>query len=143
VLAVFDPILQDAKISHATQFADADLFIQGSVALVEAVITNFVTNSVQAFEREGSPIVKRSINITTEVSGKWLLIDFSDSGPGITDLKVEEIWLPGRTTLPGGTGFGLTIVRDAVADLGGSVRAVARGELGGAEFIVKLPLIGD
>ncbi len=143
VLGVFDPILQDAKILASRQSADGEFYIQGSVALVEAIITNFLTNSVQAFNREGSPVVKRTIVITTEVSGTWLLIDFSDNGPGITDIKLDEIWLPGRTTVPGGTGFGLTIVRDAVADLGGSVRAIARGELDGAEFIVKLPLLGD
>ena len=143
MLEVFEPILQDAKISSSRQSTDSELFIQGSVALVEAIVTNFLTNSVQAFNREGSPAVKRRIIITTEVSGNSVLIDFSDNGPGITDIKLDEIWLPGRTTMPGGTGFGLTIVRDAVADLGGNVRAIARGQMGGAEFIVRLPLLGD
>jgi hypothetical protein len=27
--------------------------------------------------------------------------------------------------------------------LGGSVNAISNGELGGAEFIVRLPLVGD
>jgi C4-dicarboxylate-specific signal transduction histidine kinase len=34
-------------------------------------------------------------------------------------------------------------VKDAVADLGGSVKAIAHSELGGAEFIVRLPIVGD
>ena len=143
VLEVFEPILLDAKISASRQSVDSNSFIQGSVALVEAIITNFLTNSVQAFNREDSQPDKRKVMITTEVSGNFLLIDFSDNGPGITDIKLDDIWLPGRTTLAGGTGFGLTIVRDAVADLGGNVRAIARGQLGGAEFIVSLPLMGD
>ena len=42
---------------------------------------------------------------------------------------------------PGPTGFGLTIVKDSVADLGGKVGVIPRGELGGAEFIVELPII--
>lgn len=143
VLHVFDPILQDAKISALRESADAEIHILGSIALLEAIITNFITNSVQAFNREGAPSVVRRIAMTTEVSGKWALITFSDNGPGIDDIKLSEIWLPGRTTIAGGTGFGLTIVRDVVTDLGGSVSTIAHGELGGAEFIVKLPLIGD
>ena len=66
-----------------------------------------------------------------------------DNGPGIRHLTLDEIWLPGRTTVAGGTGLGLTIVRDSVTDLGGSVRAVASGELGGAEFIIELPVAGE
>ena len=143
VLEVFEPILEDAKIVASRQSADAELYIDGSVALLEAIITNFLTNAVQAFNREGSPAVKRKVVITTDVSAKWVLINFSDNGPGISGIKIDEIWLPGRTTVPGGTGFGLTIVRDAVTDLGGTVRAIARGDLGGAEFIVRLPVVGD
>jgi signal transduction histidine kinase len=70
-----------------------------------------------------------------------LELRFMDNGPGIKGLDLEEIWLPGRTTIPAGTGLGLTIVRDSVVDLGGEIWAVANGELGGAEFVVKLPLV--
>ena len=52
------------------------------------------------------------------------------------------VWLPGVTTRPNGTGLGLTIVRDAVLDLGGSVDAVEQGELGGAEILIELPILG-
>jgi len=51
--------------------------------------------------------------------------------------------LPGVTTTPGGTGFGLTIVKDSVRDMGGKVKAIGNGELGGAEFLVELPLSGN
>lgn len=64
-----------------------------------------------------------------------------DSGPGIRGLEIKDIWLPGQTTTPGGTGLGLTIVRDVVADLGGTVTAVPSGEMGGAEVAIELPVI--
>ncbi len=64
-----------------------------------------------------------------------------DNGLGIINIGTDEIWLPGRTTLEDGTGLGLVIVKDSVADLGGEATAVAHGELGGAEFIVNTPLL--
>jgi len=63
-----------------------------------------------------------------------------DNGPGIRGLTVDEIWLPGKTTTPNGTGLGLTIVRDAVVDLGGKTYAISSSEFGGAEIIVELPI---
>ena len=72
-----------------------------------------------------------------------LTVSFMDSGPGFADIPLEEIWLPGRTTDKDdrGTGFGLTIVRDSIKDLGGEVSSSADCNLGGAEFIVTLPVV--
>ena len=58
-------------------------------------------------------------------------------------IRRSEIWLPGRTTRKNGTGLGLTIVRDAVNDLGGRVEAVENGPRGGAVIKVQLPIIGE
>ena len=39
-------------------------------------------------------------------------------------------------------GLGLTIVRDAVKDLGGNVDAVENGRHGGAVILLDLPILG-
>ena len=65
----------------------------------------------------------------------------SDNGPGIDGINKRDIWLPGRTTRKNGTGLGLTIVRDASEDLGGEVDAEQRGDLGGADIMVQLPIL--
>ncbi|MCY4668553.1 MAG: ATP-binding protein, partial [Rhodococcus sp.] len=75
--------------------------------------------------------------------GGRVLIGVLDNGPGIRPQLADRVWLPGVTSDDNGTGLGLTIVRDTVVDLGGEARAVARGELGGAEFIIDLPLTGS
>jgi C4-dicarboxylate-specific signal transduction histidine kinase len=99
-----------------------------------------LANSLKAFE-EGTA-GERRIVIATAVDDGWLTIRAMDNGPGIQGLSVEDIWLPGETTYPNGTGLGLTIVRDTVNDLGGSVSAIAHGELGGAEIIINIPILG-
>ena len=70
-----------------------------------------------------------------------MLLRVLDNGPAIDGLSINDIWLPGQSTTPEGTGLGLTIAKDAVTELGGTIEAKARGELGGAEFIVELPLL--
>ena len=83
-----------------------------------------------AFEDAGTR--RRIIQINSQISGDRWQLSVSDNGPGIVGIPMTDIWLPGETTRKHGTGLGLTIVRDAAKDLGGSVRAIEKGELGGA-----------
>jgi signal transduction histidine kinase len=60
----------------------------------------------------------------------------------------EHIFLPmqsGKRDLSGntiGTGMGLAIVKNHIVDhVGGEVFAVAKSQLGGAEFLFKLPIL--
>ncbi|EAQ64859.1 Histidine Kinase [Marinomonas sp. MED121] len=108
--------------------------LNGSLCILEAIITNCLTNSMKAFRSDGFDVDTRKIEILVKQSSQNLLIRISDNGPGITEISTEDIWLPGVTTVEDGTGFGLTIVRDSVSDLGGSCRLDAKGSLGGATF---------
>jgi len=115
-------------------------YVQGAPAAVESVVTNLINNALAAFETANGET--RALRVNASVSGDVWELKVADSGPGITGISLDEIWLPGHTMRPHGTGLGLTIVRDAVADLSGTVAAQAFGELGGATFIVKIPVIG-
>ena len=137
---LFEPFFAKAKIKVPYEYFSSKVYIVGSIALLEAIVTNLVTNSINAFNVAGARTEGREIDIRTEVSGNHVDLRILDNGPGISGLTLDEIWLPGRTTTPGGTGFGLTIVKDSVSDLGGKVYAIAKGELGGAEFMISLPL---
>lgn len=139
--ALFEPLLSDAKVEVRLELVDSNPVLRGSVAALEAIIANLLTNAVNAFVLDGKA-PSRKVVIRTEVSGDMLLLRVLDNGSGIRNLSLDDIWLPGQTTVPGGTGLGLTIVKDSAIDLGGSAHAVAQGELGGAEFAIELPIIG-
>jgi signal transduction histidine kinase len=137
---LFTPFLADAKITPTLNLVDTDPIVHGTEATVQAIVANLVTNVINAFTKKGTRVKDRQLLITTEITRDRLILRVMDNGPGITDISMDDIWLPGQTTITGGTGLGLTIVRDATTDLGGKVRAIARGELGGAEFVTELPL---
>jgi len=139
---LFCPFLQEAKVDFKTELKADSPAVYGSVASLESILANLITNSLNAFSYENAPPVQRQIVVRTEKNGRGLVLKVLDNGPGIDGLSLAEIWLPGQTTTPGGTGLGLTIVKDAVTELSGTAEALARGELGGAEFIVELPLLG-
>lgn len=141
IVELFKPFFDDAKIEVIKVKADSNPRIRGSIALLESVITNFLTNTINAFNVEGGRNEGRQVIIRTEFSGNYVRIKVLDNGSGISGIEIDKIWLPGETTTSG-TGLGLTIVKDCVADLGGKVQVIPHGELGGAEFIVELPLVG-
>lgn len=140
VLEVFDPFLAGRDVTLEQKLSPAKPFLQGTEAAVESIVTNFLNNSLAAFEDSSNP--QRLLAISSEILEDVWLFRVSDNGPGIEGIGLREIWLPGNTRRPGGTGLGLTIVRDAVADLGGTVSAEAHGELDGATFTVELPILG-
>jgi len=139
VVEVFRPIAERSKVRIETDWPSSTACVFGSVALIEAIAANLLTNSIKAL-RDVSPAEGRIIRIAAEVGGAALWVTHGDNGPGIVDLSLEEIWIPGRTSYENGTGFGLTIVRDSTSDLGGRVEAKKHGAYGGAEFTFQLPL---
>jgi signal transduction histidine kinase len=143
VLALFRPFLEDAKI-HATAdlVDDAVPAVVGTVSALESVLANLLMNAAYALMYASPKPPRCSVSVQTSLSGGMLVLRVMDNGPGVTGIPLDEIWLPGRTTKTRGTGLGLTIVRDTVADLQGTVRVVSPGEMGGAEFVAALPLKG-
>jgi len=140
LLKTFTPFLIEREVNIIAELAPCEPFLRGSEAALESIITNFLNNSIFWFA--GMQILERKVIIRTQVKENILTLRVLDNGPGIVGISKKNIWLPGETTRPNGTGLGLTIVRDAVADLGGTVDAIEHGELGGAEFIIELPILG-
>jgi len=141
VLGMFRPFLADRKVSVVTDFVPAQPYLRGSRAAIECVMTNLFDNSLVWFDKAHGR--EHEVLVRTALHDRTLTIQFHDNGPGIEGVSTRDVWLPGETTRPNGTGLGLTIVHDAVKDLGGNVEAIAHGELGGASFLLELPVLGS
>lgn len=94
---------------------------------LEAVLFNFLTNSIKALDREG--LANRRIAVDAqEVSGR-IVLRFQDTGRGIDPAIRDAVFEPFVTSssasdseLGTGTGLGLKIVADIAEANGGSVR---------------------
>lgn len=140
IIELYDPFIKDRDTKITTEFDQGNPYLRGSVAAVESIISNLLNNSLVAFEdREPRD---RKVIIRTVVLSKSIELRVLDNGIGIIGINKKDIWLPGQTTRKNGTGLGLTIVKDAVSDLGGNVDAIEKSEFGGAEIIIELPILG-
>ena len=140
IIKMLEPFFKEAKINVKRDYLDSEISVFGSKASLQSIFVNLVTNAMNAFIYSGCKRDSRIIMFRTSVTKNTVQIHIMDNGPGIRGLTVDEIWLPGKTTTPNGTGLGLTIVRDAVVDLGGKTYAISSSEFGGAEIIVELPI---
>lgn len=140
VLITYAPFFEGRDVKLIKELASGNPFLRGQPAALESIFANLLNNSMAAFEDAGTE--RRIIQVTSQISGDRWQLSVSDNGPGIVGIPMTDIWLPGETTRKHGTGLGLTIVRDAAKDLGGSVHATEKGELGGAVITVELPIIG-
>lgn len=106
---------------------------------VITVLGNLIDNAVDV--SEGGADAGVSVRIRDDAG---LVIDVTDSGPGVPQEKRESIFARGVTSkpeVPGGRGIGLALVRLVSAQHGGTVD-VTDAPTGGAVFTVTLPRAG-
>ena len=69
----------------------------------------------------------------------WIVITFTDTGPGIDPNIAETLFEPFVTTKETGTGIGLSICQQIATAHGGVLSACNRSDASGAEFKLMLP----
>jgi len=104
--------------------------------LLREVLLLLAQNAAEAVGGSGE------IQLETLTENGGLRIDVRDSGPGVTADMRKNLFRPGRTTKPGGSGFGLFLARRLVESYGGSLTSDAPGARG-AVFSVHLPVQGN
>lgn len=103
--------------------------------LMEWVVENIVKNAIDAMEGKG----KLCIVLTPKE--KNVLLDFIDTGRGITHREFKKVFRPGYTTKQRGWGLGLSLVRRIVEEYHKGKVYVKQSEIGvGTTIRVELPL---
>ncbi len=98
------------------------------------VFFNLISNAVEAMEETGGG----TLTVTTKREKNNVVIEFSDTGPGVA--RPDLVFDPFYTTKPigKGTGLGLSICYGIVREHDGAISCFNRHE-GGATFRVELP----
>jgi two-component system, NtrC family, nitrogen regulation sensor histidine kinase NtrY len=101
---------------------------------IRRVLINLFENATDAIDEGGA------IQISTKIldGKKWVRIEFSDNGAGISSSDREKLFLPHFTTKKRGTGLGLAIVNRIIIDHNGTIK-VQDNYPKGTTFIIDLP----
>ena len=138
-VGLVDHELRLREVALETELDPALPSVRGDRYQIQQVVVNLVTNALQAVEDNpaGRP---RSIRIVTTTDDRFVGLQVADTGPGVADDAVSQIFTPFFTTkAPGtGTGLGLAIAFRIVEGHGGQL-SVRRSTGGGAEFVMRLP----
>lgn len=137
-LDTFAYFLEQAGVTVQCDFAEGDL-VRVAPAALEVVAANMIVNAIAAFYGDRRPDASRQLQVKTTTDERFVTLEVSDSGPGFQRISAEDVWKLGETRREGGSGLGLTIVRDTVNDLGGTTEAFSPGTMGGATFLVRFP----
>ena len=113
---------------------------------LEQVFLNLITNAEYAIHdnqgKAGTLTIATSV-VPDNAGGKTVVIEFSDTGPGIPSDVLPKIFDPFFTTKPvgKGTGLGLSVSYGIVKEHKGEIYGRNRAE-GGAVFTIELPVGG-
>jgi two-component system, OmpR family, sensor kinase len=113
--------------------------IEGDRDLLFIALQNLVANAVK-FSAPGD-----TVEVRASEDGNWLLLEVADTGAGIPEDEIGEVWhelARGRAarSLPG-TGIGLALVRVVVIRHGGQV-AIRSRDGQGTVVSIRLPVPG-
>lgn len=89
--------------------------LQCDVIKIRGIVTNILQNAVQAIGRKGE------VSISLEEDSDYAIIKIIDSGPGIPDENIEQIFEPMFTTKDEGTGLGLASCKQFLEMHNGSI----------------------
>lgn len=130
------------NIELLTDFDFVKAIVKASQTGLSEVFEALINNAIKYTPDHGRIL----INISNDENENLLKISISDSGIGIPEDDIEHLFKPfyrsktAKKSDRPGTGLGLWIVKTIVNQCGGTVTA-GKGDLGGAQFTIKLPIV--
>ena len=120
---------------NISQYFDPDApMVMVDRVQIQQVIANLVRNALEAMNSQS----RRDLTVaTTAHDDGYLELMVADSGPGVADEMLPNLFEPFLTTKPGGMGLGLSICKSIVEAHGGRI-GYAPALNGGATFTFTL-----
>lgn len=136
------PTAQSRQLEIVLELAPEAAEVFGDARRLTQVAMNLVTNAMKFTSAGGS------VTLATKVRDAVVELDVSDTGQGIAPDFLPRLFDrfaqagDGASSVHGGLGLGLSIVKNLVEMHGGEVSAHSAGQGRGAVFSVRLPRAG-
>lgn len=114
--------------------ADPEVRVEAPPGALSRVVDELLGNAL-SYARTRVTVALHSVD-------RMAVLTVSDDGPGVPESEREDVFerfRRGSSSVPGGSGLGLALVRESVVGLGGGARA-ERSPWGGLSVVVRIPL---
>lgn len=121
------------KVYFSLALPNEEILIPHNRILISWVFENLVKNAVDALKGEGQ------LNVSLYEKNKNVLIDFKDSGSGMTKSNAAKAFKPGFSTKKRGWGLGLSLAKRVIKEYHKGDIRIAQTEIGkGSTFRITL-----
>ncbi len=119
------------------QATQENIMISFDPNLLKHVLDNLITNALK--------VARQNVLVSLALDRHYVEIHVEDDGPGIPELEIKNIFEPFSTLnnaqdLSKHIGLGLSIAKSIIELHNGSIVVSKSNQLGGARFIIKLPI---
>lgn len=133
-LAFMNGEFDKAGVKLRTDFDPALKTVNADAGQLWQATLNLIRNSLEAMANDGG-----RLTVSTQRNGREALLRVIDTGKGMNEGQLQQIFVPFFTTKAQGTGLGLSVVQQIAIEHGGHVECEsAPGK--GSTFTIVLPL---
>ncbi len=111
--------LQKKQVILEQDVPDEGIHVMADPHLLEQVIINLISNSIDALSGVQYPVIR----LSGKKEENHVLIEIKDNGKGIQSDQMEQIFIPFFTTKKEGNGIGLSFSRQIMKLHGGGISA--------------------
>lgn len=119
ILSLLDPLFKARSVDISVHVEPKTLSVLADPDLIEQVLINLIKNAVEAVE--DAEVKRVDIQGVLDRRGR-VLIQVIDSGPGIAQEVLDQIFIPFFTTKKQGSGIGLSFSRQVMRRHNGTLR---------------------
>jgi PAS domain S-box-containing protein len=132
-LAFMESLFQATQVKMRTEFDRSLPAIQADEGQLWQAILNLIRNALEAMPDGGT------LSVSTARDGSNAVLTVRDTGQGMNAQQQEQIFKPFFSTKASGTGLGLPLAQQIVAEHGGTIRCESTSDAG-TTFVIELPI---
>jgi PAS domain S-box-containing protein len=130
------------KFTVITELAEQCPAVRADSFQIEKVLNNLIRNAIEAMEDAKMDSGALFVFVRPASNGDYAQITVRDTGPGLSENAIKQLFHPFFTSKPKGLGIGLAISRAMINAQGGELWAEANA-VPGAIFHVTIPYANE